>query len=360
MNIVLLIPKISYGGASKIIIWLANQLSDTGYKVSIIEFYTGESHQKINEEIEVIRLDINQSKNRVLRLLFGTIIAEYRLHRVIRKVRPDLVITFGDPIGSLYILINKINSKRKIIVSERSDPYSVNGLNHKIRRAFFNLADGIVFQTEEAMKYFSNNIQSKGVIIANPININKVKRAPYSRRKNKIVFVGRFDVVQKRQDIMVEAFFEIKKYHKDLSLVFYGDGKDESLIRELVNTKGLEESVIFAGRVENVLEKIWDAKVFVLTSDYEGIPNALIEAMALGIPVVSTDCSPGGARLLIDNNKNGILVPTGDPKGISRAIRYILENPNEAERYGTLAQEIVTEYSSEEIMGRWISFIEKL
>lgn len=280
----------------------------------------------------------------------------------IKKLDPEIIVTFGDTMGSLYLLTNLLD-RRKIIISERSDPYSVNGLNHKFRRMLFLFADGIVFQTEGAKKYFNSKIQFKGNVIANPV-INNMKltteKFDYKEYSKDIVCVSRFDVKQKRQDLMVKAFDEVIKKHSDMRLIFYGDGNDLPMIKEMVNNYDLADSVVFKGKVNNVSEQISKSRVFVLTSDYEGIPNALIEAMAIGLPVISTDCSPGGARVLIENYENGIIVPRDTVDELAKAIIYIIENKDHAKNMGRKAKDIVYKFSEDKILEKWINYIKSV
>ena len=130
--------------------------------------------------------------------------------------------------------------------------------------------------------------------------------------------------------------------------------------KDAVKEKNLVDRVIFHGLVSNIPDAIREAKLFVLTSDFEGMPNALIEAMSVGLPCISTDCSPGGAAELIQSGKNGIIVPTGDATAIAEAIRKVLDKPIEAEKMGIEAQKIAERLKPEVIYGQWIEYIDKV
>ncbi len=159
---------------------------------------------------------------------------------------------------------------------------------------------------------------------------------------------------------MIEAFKKINKLNNDINLVFYGDGPDMQIIKDLVSKYNLDKFVIFAGKVDNIHEVVSKSKVYVLTSDYEGIPNSLIEAMSSGVPVVSTDCSPGGAKLLIKHKVNGLLVPVGDVNKIADSVMEILNNPSTAERYAKEATKISEEFSPDKIIRKWEELIKKV
>ena len=111
------------------------------------------------------------------------------------------------------------------------------------------------------------------------------------------------------------------------------------------------------GAKEEIQEYIKDASLFVLSSDYEGIPNALIEAMAIGLPCVSTDCSPGGARELIVNGKDGFIVPCGDAQKLADAIRKMINDKSLARECGTNARQICQRTAVWKISEEWMTYI---
>jgi glycosyltransferase involved in cell wall biosynthesis len=248
-------------------------------------------------------------------------------------------------------------TKTKVVLSERKDPFNYNKKKKRYMHLRYILADGCVFQTEGASKYFPRSVQDKSVIIPNFIELEKKEIIPSKLKKNRIAFVARFELKQKRQDIMVQAFKLVLKKHPNMKLVFYGDGPDMQTVKDMVSDYGLTDSIVFAGIVSNMDEVLKYSRMFVLTSDYEGIPNALIEAMSYGLPVVSTDCSPGGARLLINNKENGIIVPVGDVEKLAEAIIFLLDNPTTAELYGRRAQDVIERFKPEKILPRWQEYI---
>ena len=131
-------------------------------------------------------------------------------------------------------------------------------------------------------------------------------------------------------------------------------------VKLLVKEMGLTNSVRFAGQVDNICKVISASKMFVITSDFEGIPNSLIDAMLSGLPIVATDCSPGGAALLIKNNENGLLVPCGDISAISSAMCNIIMNPEKGQIMGKQAQDVAIRFSPNEIIRLWIEEIDKV
>ena len=163
--------------------------------------------------------------------------------------------------------------------------------------------------------------------------------------------------MQKRQDIAIEVICKLKKEIPDIVLNFYGSGPDEEKIKRMAEEKGVLSNVVFHGKIMDVCEKLLENDMFLLTSDYEGIPNTLIEAMMVGMPCISTDCSPGGAALLIEENKNGILVPMGDTEAIKDAIIKFSTDADFARQCGENAKNVSERFEPEKIIGQWNSYI---
>jgi len=175
----------------------------------------------------------------------------------------------------------------------------------------------------------------------------------FSDRENRIVSVGRMSIKQKRQDVLIEAFKIVNEKYPDLTLHFYGDGKDLPQVKKIAQESNLADKIFFHGHVKNVCQEIFNAKIFVLSSDYEGIPNALIESMLLGVPSISTDCRPGGARILIKDGVNGIISPKGDSRILSENIIRLLENNQLADSFTMQSPKISETFSEANIAQKW-------
>ena len=175
-----------------------------------------------------------------------------------------------------------------------------------------------------------------------------------------MVSVARLDNFQKRYDVMLDAFKLFSDKHPDYVLKLYGKGSDEELIRSWVHERNLDDKVLFPGLTKQPMQDTCRDGMFLITSDFEGISNALLEAMAVGLPCVSTDHTPGGARLLITDHENGLLAPIQDPEALAKAMCKFAENPALAEKCGNNAKDVVNRFAPEKIIDMWENYILKL
>ena len=181
----------------------------------------------------------------------------------------------------------------------------------------------------------------------------------YYNSKKEIVSVGRFEIIQKRQDILLRAGMIVFEKYPDYRIVFWGDGPDEIRVKELAKELGIDSKVIFCGVTDRVLEKVNQSEIFVLSSDYEGIPNVLIEAMSIGMPCVATDCSPGGAKMLLEDGKIGKLVDCGNYEDLAKEIIYFIENREKEIEYGNNAKKSINRFSYSKLMDQWEQYLVK-
>lgn len=356
MKILFTISCLSYGGAEKNLVLIADYLSKQ-HKVIIADFNEHETRQKINEQVKVYHNEQpNNLNSRVDWLKLR--IHQYRyLKNICIKEKPDVIVSFLPIPNALAVLCGK-KCHIPVIISERADPYQSSSKIDRLLHAIYNKADGAVFQTDGAKAFYSQKLQKKSVVIPNPVfNREKTIEHNYENVRKEIVSVGRFECVQKRQDLLIKAMKVVLDQHPDYQLRFWGDGQDESKIRELAIEEGISDNVIFSGLTNQALDKINESEIFVLTSDYEGIPNVLIEAMSIGMPCVSTDCSPGGARLLIENGINGLLVERGDIKAIADSIIYFIEHRDKEKEYGRRALSINNRFTYDIIMNKWENYL---
>ena len=260
-----------------------------------------------------------------------------------------------------YTIIALMGTGIPVIYSERNDPNKTNqGKIEKIcRKIVENGATYIVFQTNGAKMCYSEKVQRKSGIILNPVELNKIPvRTLENINYSEIVSVGRLES-QKNQELLIDAFSLVSQKHKDVILKIFGEGSLKNKLQNRIDELGLTDKVLLMGAKSDVLERIKESFFFVLSSDFEGLPNSLIEAMCMGMPCISTDCSPGGARQLLGNER-GLIVPCGYKEELAEAINMYLENKDIAMRYGEEAYKLRDEIESHTVAKEWINLIEKL
>ena len=342
----MIIKALHYSGAPKMFLWVARALADRGFDVTIFT-YLHNDVETVPSNVKWIKKDL-EKKNFISRLRIA--------HRIILKERPDCVISFLLDANILNIL-SCIGTKSRAIVCERNDPFKPRYYVMKAAKPFFRFADGAVYQLPKVAEFYKN-IKAPTAIIPNPVLCSSNDQIrPFCERDNVVVSIGRLDIFQKRQDVLIKAFSIFSQKYPNYKLFIYGDGPDEACLKEIISVLGLEGKVVLGGVVSNPQKLIKNAKLFVLSSDFEGIPNALIEAMVIGLPCVSTDCSPGGATFLIKNNVNGIVVPPHDECALAEQMMDLVENPEKANRLGDNAKKIADDLSENKIAQKWCDYI---
>ena len=334
MKILFVTSSMEYGGAERVVSLLASELSRRGHDVGIYTTrYKANCVYPLHSKVSLFAED--KPKN-VLKVIS-------QLRSFVKEYDPDVVVPFMT-YQCIYTCIALAFTKYPVIVCERNDPNVIDGkgankFHFLLRDIAYSMARGAVFQSYGARDYFSDSIQKKSAIILNPLNVSAMPDAYKGIRQDKIVTVGRL-YKQKNHALLISSFAKISADYPSYSLDIYGDGELFEELHTLSQQLGIADKVCFKGNVSNVNENIINAKIFVLTSDYEGMPNALAEAMALGLACVSTDCSPGGARMLIEDGTNGIIVPCSDVMALEEALRKLISDQDLAIRLGNRALDI--------------------
>ena len=358
MKILFLISKLHYSGAPKMMAWVANQMAQRGHQVTLVSMYDQDNSQQLCPEVTLRLLGRRKSKSRLLRNtkdLAGTLRA---LCRCVKEEQPDVVVSFLDAAGSMLLPLKRFYGRVPVLASERVDPSARKGILGWFRHRLLRFADGIVFQTEGARAFYSYDacILSKSRVIPNPVVLQPEQMlppVPFAQRDNRIVSVGRLTMRQKRYDVMLDAFLLVHRAMPELRLEIYGDGKDAAAVQQMVAARGLETAVSLKGKTEDVFGVLRQAKAFVITSDYEGIPNALIEALSFGVPAVATDCSPGGARLLVEHGVNGLLVPCGDAAAVAEGLLRLAGDAVLSDSIAQNAVKIAEKFPQGPIADQW-------
>ena len=288
------------GGAERVITTLANEFYKRQYSVVLITTKEKYNDYQLENGIKHIRIVVD-CKSKVL----ATISRLRQIRKCVKKERPDCIISFS-AITNLRIIISTLFLNIKTIVSERVDPskHPTSRIRRILRILLYPFANRIVFQTEEAMNYFPNGIKKKGIVIPNPIR--RDLPSPFiGSRKKVIVGVGSLGE-QKNWRMALSACKLFFKHEPDYKFIIYGEGPlREQLQHQINKDRELKDKVFLAGFDNDVVEKIKNAKMYISTSNYEGISNSMLEALAVGVPTICTDCPAGGAKSVITPNYNG-------------------------------------------------------
>lgn len=358
MNIMFSTGCLKKGGAERVISNLANYFVKDN-DVSIVTTIKGEQYYELDKHINVYSLDkVTTNEN----FLLKNIKRIRNLKKVIKEVKPDVIVSFLPEPSYRILLLKLFNRNLKIIVSVRNDPkieYK-SKINNMLMKLLYPKADGFVFQTSEAKDYFCRKIKNKSIVIPNPVNEIFICEPFNGKREKTIVTVGRLEK-QKNHALLIDAFSKISNKYDDYKLIIYGEGSLRSELEQKIENLKIKDKVILAGQVDEINKVIYKAGMFVLSSDYEGMPNALLEAMALGLPCISTDCPCGGPREIIDNNINGILVPINDSIKLSKTIEKIILNDKKRINYSKEANKKVSlNFNPKVINNKWKDYIKRV
>lgn len=357
MKVLILNVNLGYGGAEKMLTFVANTLSQQeNMEVTFLTYRENNAYQVLDERVTREHLQLESKGGTAL----GAIKSIFALHKYIKKNHFDVAIAFLTP-SQIRLVPACWFTKTKVLLSQRADPFNRGKtLKRKILTSLntfvFSMADYFVFQTKQAKSFYSKHVQRKCCVIPNPIHpLVRTTQRNIETDEKRFVTVSRLELKQKRQDLIIEAFKKFNAEYPEYVLDLFGSGPDEDYIRSLIDGN---PHIRMCGVTRNVTESIQNATAFVFASDYEGIPNALMEAMSLGLPCVSTDCSPGGAALLIQNGENGYLVECGSAEKLYLAMKNIVENRENAETMGRNAMQINQTFSEDVIAQQWINAID--
>ena len=245
-----------------------------------------------------------------------------KLRSICKEEKMDVLIAFLG--GAIYYsVLATIGLRTKVVVSERNSPeFTYKSKFSRIcAKGIFSLSDGIVFQTDDAQKWFPPIVQRKSVVIPNPVK-DSFFLTSYAPRENEVVSIGRL-TEQKNYKLLIDAFELVVRANPHTHLSIYGEGNLKELLQDFISQKGLCENVKLRGRTDDVASVLSGASIFVMSSDVEGMPNALMEAMTVGVPSVSTDCPCGGPHFLLSEGR-GLLVPVGDAVELADKILILL------------------------------------
>lgn len=353
-TIVFYINKIADGGAERAIVNLATELSERGYTALLVTSFRTEDEYAIGEKVERISLEDEQV---IQSSMMRNLSRIKKLRDICKKRKPEILISFmAEPIVRSQIATLGLPIKN--VASVRSDPKRVYpGIKGMLLgKILLPLVDGCVFQTRDAQEFFPIRLQKKSRIIYNPVTSEfyEKKRAPV---KNKVITCGRLSAV-KNHKMLIEAFVKVLEIVPDAQLDIYGIGELRNDLQQIIEQMGLSCKIHLMGNTTNVADTLTKADLFVLSSNQEGLPNALMEAMAVGVPSISTDCPCGGPRELFGDELKDMLVPVGDSMALADKMIELLTNDEQRLRVGRQMIEQAELFRANVIVDQWVEYLE--
>lgn len=350
------------GGAERVVSNLANQFAKEGYEVLLATEWYGENEFQIRKEVRRIHVGLREGDEKKSRIAQFLLRIKY-LREFMKKERPDILIAFAQR-ANYRALMAKPGTKVPVLISIRTDPAGhYDALSDKIQiPLLFPLVAGCVFQTEGQREFFAPYLQKNSRIILNPIHEKYIGVPEPEKRKKEVVQSGRL-VDFKNQPMLLQAFMKVHRKHPDYVLKIYGgdsfDGTKE-ILENIISENRAEDYIRLMGASDSLETDLKDAAVYAFSSDWEGLPNALMEAMALGLPIVATDCPCGGPRTIMQDGVSGLLVPIKDPRAMEEGINRLIENPELGQELGRNARKIGKIANGAAVFEQWRDYIEEI
>jgi GalNAc-alpha-(1->4)-GalNAc-alpha-(1->3)-diNAcBac-PP-undecaprenol alpha-1,4-N-acetyl-D-galactosaminyltransferase len=355
----LTISSLGPGGAERVMANMVNYWAAKGREVVLItlappagDFYP------IHHGVKRVGLDLLlDSHHQVTRAARYNLRRVIRLRQAIQASKPDVVIGFGSTTNVLTIIAGR-SLGIPVIASERVDPrhHPIGSAWRVLRFLVYRYANALVVQSPALREWASGFVPDRAVnVIPNAIQ-PVLNRRQYEPRHHiasvrTVIAMGRL-TPQKGFDLLLRAFSKVATKHAEWSLIILGQGEDHESLEGLIIKLGLKDRVTLTGVVQDPTRLLKEADLFVMPSRYEGFPNALLEAMACGLPVIATDCD-SGPRDIIRDNVDGLLVPPNDIAVLASAMDCLMGDQAERQRLGARAVDVVERFSTDKIMNMW-------
>jgi glycosyltransferase involved in cell wall biosynthesis len=351
-RIAILVADLQSGGAQRQAVFLASQWVARGYRVSILTYeqHGAPAFFDVPHTVLIKRLGVAGQSGNALSSIRANIARVKAVREALKELQPEVLLTFlADMTVTGYMAATPL--RIPVIACERTDPAIYpTGLWRPMRDIVYPRCARIVCQSRSAADYFAKS--GKAIVIPNPVAVPSIDGASDIEAPQRpfIVSLGRLGK-EKGHDVLIEAFARIAPLYPDVDLLIIGEGPQREPLEHLVDALGFTGRVHLPGKSKNPFPVMAQAKAFVLPSRFEGFPNALAEAMALGLPSIATRFA--GAGDMIEDGKNGILVPLEDPEAMAQSMASLLQYPDKAEVMGQAAKHIADDFAPERIMTLW-------
>lgn len=351
-KLLLVISDLQCGGAQKVFLQLAHHWQSKGHPISIVTLEKKDTKPfyPINTSIPLIQIDqLNEGKN-FFQKIKNLINRTKCLRTVFIENQPDRIISFVD-LTNIQTLLSALGLGIPIISCERTHPrfHPLPFFYKFLRSLLYRKSEKIIVQTQGSAEYFKK-IFHKVMIIPNIIQTSSHEKKVYQGSARHLISSGRL-LKTKNFHHLILAFSKVSIIHPSLQLTIYGEGPERGNLTKLIQALGLEKKISLPGALKNLSEKLAQADLYVFPSLYEGFPNALAEAMSIGLPILASNCS--GNTDLIQDQVNGRLFPVGDLEKMTSILKELVEDSPQRERLGQNAKTITQTFSAEKILPLW-------
>ncbi len=347
------------GGAERVAVTLADAWFRAGRPVTIVTTDSSAAPPffRVPPGVDVRNLAIQANSVHLLEAIVRNIHRIFSIRRAVREVSPAVVISFVDVLN-VSVIFACVGTGVPVIAAERTSPANapIGRIWTFLRDVAYRIADRVVVQTSGAYAYLHGLVGRRLTIIPNPVPELRVERQ--NRNGSCVIAIGRLGQ-EKGFDLLIRSFAVLAERYPGWRLTIFGDGPLRSDLESLVMSEGLAGRVSLPGTTTDVANVLADADIFVLSSHFEGFPNALCEAMAAGVACIATDC-PDGPHEIVHDGIDGVLIPPGDRDALARALGQLMNSPGERERLGGNAKQSVARFSTDHVVRQWNEVIESV
>ena len=357
------VPSLSKGGAERVVSILASELVKQNREAVVVTHFRADKEYPVNNDVKVVCLsNLNEAEYRKKMSTAYLVKLAGMLRREIIQQEPDYILPFlWTTCVRTDLALMGSSLKGRVIQTVRNNPevFPKNAMMKKYRNNLVRKSRLTIVQNNQQKQYFPETQWNKIKVLPNPVSsaLSQIERRE-DESQFKIVGVGRLEA-QKNFDLLIDAVADVSEKYGNVKLDIYGEGSMKDHLQEHIDCINLGQKITLKGRSSDYSEIYGTASAFVLSSDFEGMPNTLLEAMAVGLPCISTDC-PTGPSDIIESGKNGILVPMGDRNRLSQEIENLIQqNEMRIDLSKADKQTILTRYTPEKITQKFISICEE-
>lgn len=360
-KIVFVVGSLRMGGTERVVSLISAGLAKRGYDVCVISLSNTKSdHYPLSSDVQRVALDVERAANNYLVSGWAVMRRISILRRAILTQKPDVVLSFTDRLN-IMALVALIGKNIPVVVNVRT-PHAANGATiRSLSKLLYRRADMLLSNGQHLDHEWAWLPHARRAVIFNPLSHVDVDVAPehvLPENRHHIIHMGRL-IPTKNQRHLLTAFAKLAEDFSDWDLIIIGDGPLHDELSAYAATLGLADRIVFTGRLQTPFATIKQGDIFALTSLFEGQPNALLEAMACGLPVVSTDYV-GDPRAIVEHGVNGLIVANNDIAALCDALASLMRDPERRLKFGSAARQVRERFALNTILDQWERIISEI